>query len=105
MTMNVERLEESGFETRRYSGRGMYGAECIAFEVIGGSELGAVAEIISSIETVEEQAEVVKAFKQAKTDSMGRDGIVIYFPKYKYAAQPGHEPDKGVLAASKTQDV
>lgn len=77
-----EVIEDAGFETRHYSGRGMYGAECVAFET--NDPVGDVAEIVASVEGTEEVYELVKAFKKSKTDAMGL-GTVIYFPTYKYA--------------------
>lgn len=74
-----EVIEEVGYETRSYSGRGMYGKECLAFECDSGDELKAVAEIVASC-AEEDQAEAVKNFKTAKTDGMGL-GVVIYFPR------------------------
>jgi hypothetical protein len=76
-----EIIKEAGFESRRYSGRGMYGAECVAFNTY--DLVGEVAEIVASVDTDEERYELVKAFKKSNTDVMGT-GTVIYFPTYKY---------------------
>lgn len=60
-----ERLEAAGIETRSYSGRGMYGKEC----------LGAVAHSAEDV-----YAECGRAnIKSARTDSMGLS-VVVYWP-------------------------
>ena len=70
-------IEDVGYETRDYSGRGMYGKRCLAFTIEAGNELGAVAEIVYHSDT----EEIVDIFKDARTDTMGRDDIIIYFPR------------------------
>lgn len=78
--MTVEELkkiiDDAGYDTRDYSGRGMYGKRCLAFIIPNGEEFGAVAEIVYH----SDDEEIVTMFKDARTDSMGRDDIVIYFP-------------------------
>ncbi len=71
-----ETLESIGAEIRSYSGRCMYGEECLA---VTDFDIGPLfAEILRSVDRddVEEVAEAVESFK---TDSLGR-GTVIYFP-------------------------
>ena len=72
-------IEDAGYETRDYSGRGMYGKRCLAFIIEAGNELGAVAEMVYH----SDDEEMVNIFKTARTDAMGRDDIVIYFPSMK----------------------
>lgn len=83
--MDASKLEElisdAGFETRRYSGRGMYGAECVGFDT--DTPVADVANIVGYTEDESERDELVTAFQSAKTDDMGR-GTIIYFPRYKY---------------------
>lgn len=78
-------LENAGFETRSYSGRGMYGKQCLAVEA--GSSLdvfSAVLEGVSWSDTPKEDADTLaKAFKRARTDSLGL-GVVVYFPNIPY---------------------
>jgi len=83
----VDLLEDAGLETRSYSGRGMYGKECVAFTVSEGELIGSIASVVEvcavnyELETV---SEFVKTLKRASTDQMGRDGVVVYFPRYEW---------------------
>lgn len=76
----VEALEDAGADIHeRYSGRGMYGAECPGIEADRESELFAVfVELaLSNEEMARELA------RSARTDSMGR-GLICYWPHIKY---------------------
>lgn len=66
-------LEKAGLAIRKYSGRGMYGKECIAAEYNSQSDL---AYIIESCDDVDQAAYL---FRNAKYDSMGL-GSVVYWP-------------------------
>lgn len=68
----IDTLEECGFETRSYSGRGMYGKSCIGVETDDIFELG--FQIGSAL-----SGEDIGHIPPCKTDSMGRDSIV-YWP-------------------------
>ena len=90
-------MEDAGFSTREYSGRGMHSDNCLgAIIPAGQTVLDFVAEVI---QTIKEQANDLDADKQdgmehalddfcsllreAKTDSLGND-MVIYFPGQDY---------------------
>lgn len=73
-------LENAGYETRRYSGRGMMGKECLAF-VTDDSPF----EIVSMlIEYVDNPADLPDILRQIKSDSMGLS-MVYYMPRIAYA--------------------
>lgn len=76
-------LHGAGYQTRPYSGRGMYGAVCLAFEVQTDEEtlVGAVANIVAIVDDADEREQLADEFARARTDSMGRDGVVVYFPR------------------------
>lgn len=78
-----EIIEDAGYEVNSYSGRSMYGKHCISYNIIENDSLFSVADIINSIEDEAERSEIVQIFKRVKTDSMGRDEIVIYFPRFE----------------------
>ena len=83
-----------GYEPRSYSGRGMYGRECLAFTIGSGADqpanpLGVVAEIVAACPEQWED-ELIELFQDAKTDQMGL-GTVIYFPGV--GAPPEEGPD------------
>lgn len=86
--MNAERLigilENAGLDVRPdYSGRGMYGASCVGFVVEESELLPTVAELVAysvTDDNDDEQAQLVKLFHRVRTDSMGRDSVIVYFP-------------------------
>lgn len=83
---NIEQLlENAGFEPRSYSGRGMYGKQCLAVEAGSPFDiLSAVLEVVSWSDTPKEDADTLaKAFKCVRTDSLGL-GVVVYFPNIPY---------------------
>lgn len=88
-----EIIENAGYETRRYSGRFMYGKECVAFEVPQEEEFGAIAEIIYSYVDAnfadtdkfwEGLQSLNRIIESMKLDEMGRDNYILYFPQVKY---------------------
>ena len=85
-----EIIEDAGYDTRSYSGRGMYGKECLAYEVPARDEIYSVACIMeqacSVLDGDSKIDDVKKAFRGAVTDNMGRDDIIIYFPKFEVKA-------------------
>lgn len=66
-------LEDQGFETRSYSGRGMFSRTCLAVEGISLFELGYL------IGSCEDQFEYDRGMAAPKVDQMGKSEI-IYFP-------------------------
>lgn len=71
-------LEELGFETRSYSGRGMYCKECLA--VTSEDPIGDIQDIAFEIGRDEDMGKPPRvAF-----DSMGKS-YVIYWPTEKYS--------------------
>jgi hypothetical protein len=79
--MNLQEFfRQAGFEVRRYSGRGMYGKECVGIEIDGG-----IGELFATVlETCHKQdgymvEDLAEAFRGMRTDSMGR-GTIVYFP-------------------------
>jgi hypothetical protein len=79
-------LTDSGtFEPRPYSGRGMYGKECLGIDVPNGFDAGDLfAEIMFAGAIYSELGEndlieIAKAFKNMSQDSLGR-GTILHFP-------------------------
>lgn len=80
-------IEDSGFKPRSYSGRGMYGKECLGVCPEGGLGPFVSTLMVSVLENVahdhgshaEEKFEAAKALEKLTTDNMGR-GVVVYFP-------------------------
>ncbi len=92
-TIFKDAIEESGYSTLSYSGRGMYGKSCLGFETSRSqSPIQATAEIIFSLsETCQysgdeiELSEFVDFFSDVRQDSMGL-GTIIYFPEISWEA-------------------
>lgn len=90
--MTTETLVElirnnSDLEPRRYSGRGMMGKECVGFEVEAGEEIGEIAALVreAAIQYDDETPdELVTLFRNCRTDQMGRDNIIVYFPSMEW---------------------
>ena len=85
-TIFKEAIEDAGYQTRSYSGRGMYGSFCLGFETSRyQSPIQATAEIIGNLaETCQfdddlELSDFLEFFGDVKEDSMGL-GMIIYFP-------------------------
>lgn len=80
----IEILEDAGCPVRRYSGRGMFGVQCVAFTLDDcNSLLGVVADIVANTDDNDERRKINKIFRTALTDSMGLSTIV-YFPRMKW---------------------
>jgi hypothetical protein len=79
-------LEDAGHETRSYSGRAMYGRQCLA--VVTDDEAADV--VVDAMERcamggdVESVVELARFLHGSRTDSMGR-GTVIYWPNIDWA--------------------
>lgn len=84
----IELLEDAECEPRSYSGRGMYGRRCVAVvpDDYNSSEghVAALTMLYAADET--EQQELVAIWRGVRSDSMGRGGIVIYFPNIEWPA-------------------
>lgn len=85
-----EIVENAGFDPQSYSGRGMYGRNCLSFNLDRDENVvDAILDLAEAVNSyVEESSEVdfgdvIYQFKGAKTDSMGL-GEVIYFPNIEW---------------------
>jgi len=84
--ITYEELEEvindsqADVRVQTYSGRGMYGKECLGFTT--NDPIGATAEIVGNIAEEDLRDRVVVAFQNTRQDSMGHETI-IYFPGVK----------------------
>lgn len=74
----ITALEDAGYEPRSYSGRGMYGKECVA---ISGEDVSAwdVARALWFNNLDEEDMDV----PEPRQDQMGL-GTVLYWPSYRW---------------------
>jgi len=94
-------FDEAEIETRSYSGRSMYGKECLAVDLNKG--LGDfIADVLYAMQEParrrgEAHDEIAEAFRGMVTDSMGR-GIIVYFPgvPFEVDGEEGAEGDDDV---------
>jgi hypothetical protein len=73
----IEVLEDAGYEPESYSGRGMYGKNCVSLK--GDVSVWDVAYSLWFNNFDDEDLDV----PEPKTDSLGL-GIVIYWPSYEW---------------------
>lgn len=76
--------ENNDFYCRSYSGRSMFGNECLGIECDSLNQLiGWVISNINQLEDLDEHEEIANAFLNFKFDSLGQRTIV-YFTTIKY---------------------
>lgn len=88
-----EILENAGYEVRSYSGRGMYGVECLDATISPSNVGQLIADVIDAVIELTESIpdsdgptnvdDVSKAFKSFRQDSMGYD-VIVYWEKVKF---------------------
>lgn len=86
----AELIQDAGYGVRSYSGRGMYGKECLA---VGGGDvpdpLSLFAEILDTCEP--EDVEIVtEAMRDARQDSLGR-GTITYWSRLPWAEESNED--------------
>lgn len=92
-TIFKEAIEDEGYSVRSYSGRGMYGKNCLGFNISRGqSPIQATAEIIGNLADVcqydddLELSDFIEFFGDVKEDSMGL-GMIVYFPDIEWDSE------------------
>lgn len=70
-----ELIESAGYDVREYSGRGMYGRQCIGL-VTDDPWLSVLADLVAHCEDVDDAASIIR---KCRRDDMGR-GTVLYWP-------------------------
>lgn len=78
-------IESMDYEVRSYSGRGMYGKQCLGVETsLPATQfllglVGTFCENANNVDNVDDVADFVETLIHVSTDNMGRDTIV-YWP-------------------------
>jgi hypothetical protein len=90
-----ELAEGAELDVRSYSGRGMYGRECLAIE--GSSAMDIMASLLERIseegeDAAEAASDLSEALRRSSQDSMGRD-MVLYFPGIPFVSEDADEED------------
>lgn len=75
-------LEEAGLDTSAYSGRGMFGKNCLSVRIHNVNEL--FLSVIENIRPDTDTYMISRAFRNMRTDSLGL-GMVAYFPEIEYS--------------------
>ena len=83
-------LTDLGYETRSYSGRGMYGRKCLGVSMDAEERpLKIAADVFEYLlddmggMSEADKKDILRAFKGACTDSLGL-GSILYFPRIEY---------------------
>ncbi len=86
----TETLDDMGIEYRSYSGRGMYGAECLGIDCDRGDAASIPAKLVLELMAADEReaAETV-AMARIRTDSMGL-GQIVYFEDITWERSTSH---------------
>lgn len=94
-----ELIREAGHEPRGYSGRAMYGRQCVG--VTTDDPFALIGDMLQALldrgETDGELEMIRTLLKDTRTDSMGRSSIV-YWPEVEWsshAADPADEEEEG----------
>ncbi len=98
--------EGAELDVRSYSGRGMYGRECLAIE--GASAMDIIASMLEKIseegdDAAEAASDLSEALRRSSQDSMGRD-MVLYFPHIKFVGEEDEDEDEDEDGAEEDGD-
>jgi hypothetical protein len=76
----IDNSGDCDVKVRSYSGRGMYGEQCVGVDTDGGDfGYGIVAAAMIEAADDDEREALALAFSKTRTDGMGR-GIIVYWP-------------------------
>lgn len=79
----IELLEQRCERVVPYSGRGMYGFECVSVKLTNDNPYGIVASVMFGAEDDSERSELVQIFERTAEDGLGL-GMVIYWPRMEW---------------------
>jgi hypothetical protein len=85
-------IEDLDYECRSYSGRGMFGSSCLAFEIDDLSQLLQLGYDIAEYAS-ENNLDVSYSLGKARWDNMGHD-YIIYFPGVEYHESGSEESEE-----------
>jgi len=93
MNMFQDTIEKAGYETRRYSGRGMGDKDCLATTIHAGKLGDFIADVTQVIcDNENDQTLLCENFRCMQTDYMGMIHMVVYFPDIEYNSDDAEEP-------------
>ncbi len=85
-----EILESTVDGVRSYSGRAMYGRSCLGVETNDIGDL--FAAVLEEVEGDDDTREIQEAFRDMRTDAMGR-GTIVYFPNVPFVDEEEEDED------------
>lgn len=86
-------LMDAGVDVRSYSGRGMYGRECLGVDIDRGSSfLDKLADVLESA-TEDEIQTIADGIRDSRQDTMGL-GSIIYWPNVKWEDDPSEDEEE-----------
>ncbi len=102
-----EIFENADMPVRSYSGRGMFGKECLGVEVSSTREvfiavLVAIGENYPSAEG-NDTTDLQEAFESMKTDSLGND-MIVYFERVPFFSAEDESEEEEELEAQGGRD-
>ncbi len=98
--MNTKELiiacREQGMSVRKYSGRGMYGDYCVGF--VDETEACITADLIKVASKMFDSSKdmahyLIELLSRTRTDQMGRDDIIMYFPRLEWPEDMDEEDE------------
>ncbi len=76
-------IRDAGYDPRTdYSGRGMYGAHCLAVEIPADKFGFFMADLLEEARRNGQHAIALDAIRYHRTDNAGHD-VVVYFPRHE----------------------
>ena len=93
-------FERAGYNTRSYSGRGMYGKECLGVVLNRDQDLGMIfgdlIDVLARNREDFDQIFIAECFQEGlRTDSLGL-GTILYFPRFPYEETEEEEQEEEV---------
>ncbi len=108
MLLFVNATESAGYSVRSYSGRGMYGKQCLGIGIGSGiSPFKVACEIAMEVLKLDDQHDIVESLmadlsdERVAQDSLGM-GTIIYFPNMKWKER--EEPELDLDAAREARE-
>jgi len=80
----IKQLASAGYGIRSYSGRGMFGRECVS--VSGDDAQEIMLDVIDILTDIADVHEFVGHMRCAHSDSLGK-GVVLYWPAAKWSSE------------------
>lgn len=93
--MELQELAQiAELKVRSYSGRGMFGKECVGISADNvGDTLADLLQAAKDAEDDESVDVVIDALRDMRTDNLGR-GVVVYFPSFEWKDEEDEDAEE-----------